>query len=77
VILVFGTLPTILISDPKISGNGHPPGVVCDCVGKMPGLTRWGFRKRQEEGSVVLDLSLGPDALFRNFSANRRNADDG
>jgi hypothetical protein len=49
----------------------------CDLVdifawSRLPGLTCWGFRGRDEEGTVVLDLSLGPDALFRKFSANRR-----
>jgi hypothetical protein len=52
-------------------------GRCCDLVdvfawSTLPGLTRWGFRKRQEEGPVVLDLSSGPDTLFRNFSATRR-----
>jgi hypothetical protein len=52
-------------------------GRCCDLVdvfawSTLQDLTRWGFRKRQEEGSVVVDLSLGPDTLFRNFSANRR-----
>jgi Acetyltransferase (GNAT) domain len=39
---------------------------------RLPSMTRHGFRERQEEGSVVLDLSLGPDALFRKFSRTRR-----
>src|SRR4029077_7615907 len=30
------------------------------------------FRQKQYEGVVMLDLSLGPDALFRKFSANKR-----
>jgi hypothetical protein len=30
------------------------------------------FHEKQCEGVVVLDLSLGPDALFRKFSANKR-----
>jgi GNAT acetyltransferase-like protein len=31
-----------------------------------------GFRHRQLEGDVVLDLTLGPEALFRQFHASRR-----
>jgi hypothetical protein len=30
------------------------------------------FRKKQYEGFVMLDLSRGPDALFRKFSENKR-----
>jgi len=30
------------------------------------------FRKKQYEGVVMLDLSRGPDALFRKFSENKR-----
>ena len=30
------------------------------------------FHRRQYEGVVMLDLSLGPDLLFRKFSGNRR-----
>ena len=30
------------------------------------------FRKKQYEGVVTLDLSRGPDALFRRFSENKR-----
>jgi len=30
------------------------------------------FRRRQYEGVVMLDLSRGPDALFRRFSENKR-----
>jgi hypothetical protein len=39
---------------------------------RLPGLTRCGFRGRQEEGTLVLDLSLGPDTLFRKFWGKRR-----
>jgi len=31
-----------------------------------------GFRRRELQGSVVLDLSLGADALFKQFSKDRR-----
>jgi Acetyltransferase (GNAT) domain len=31
-----------------------------------------GFHQRQYEGVVMLDLSQGPDALFRKFSENKR-----
>jgi hypothetical protein len=31
-----------------------------------------GFRRRQLPGSVVLDLTRGPDALFKEFSKDRR-----
>jgi hypothetical protein len=31
------------------------------------------FRQRQNRGVVILDLSAGPDALFRKFSQTRRN----
>ena len=52
-------------------------GQSCDLIdvfawSRLPGMARWGFRERQEEGAVVLDLSLGPATLFRKFSANRR-----
>jgi hypothetical protein len=30
------------------------------------------FQKKRHEGVVMLDLSRGPDALFRKFSANKR-----
>jgi hypothetical protein len=32
----------------------------------------FGFRRRELEGNVVLDLSKGPDALFKQFHASRR-----
>jgi hypothetical protein len=35
-------------------------------------MTHWGFNERQEQGAIVLDLSLGADALFRSFSQTRR-----
>jgi CelD/BcsL family acetyltransferase involved in cellulose biosynthesis len=38
----------------------------------LPSLKPWGFRTRQEEGCVVLDLTLGPEALMKQFHANRR-----
>jgi hypothetical protein len=38
----------------------------------MDGLVGPGFHQRRYEGVVMLDLSLGPDALFRKFSENRR-----
>ncbi len=49
----------------------------CDLIdvfawSELPGVARWGFRERKEEGAVVLDLSLGSDALFKKFSATRR-----
>ena len=39
----------------------------------MAGLVDARFRQRTYEGVVMLDLSLGPDALFREFSQTRRN----
>lgn len=38
----------------------------------LDGLTRYGFRRRVVEGDVVLDLSLGPEALFDQFRKSRR-----
>lgn len=38
----------------------------------LSALERYGFRQRRMEGDVVLDLSLGPDALFQQFHENRR-----
>ncbi len=39
----------------------------------MAGLVDARFRERPYRGVVMLDLSLGPDALFRQFSQTRRN----
>jgi len=39
----------------------------------MAGLVDARFHQRAFKGVVVLDLSLGPDALFRQFSQTRRN----
>ena len=36
------------------------------------GLKASGFRREDQEGVVVLDLSRGPEALFKDFSSNRR-----
>jgi hypothetical protein len=40
----------------------------------MAGLVDDRFRQRPYRGVVMLDLSLGPDALFRKFSQTRRNS---
>jgi hypothetical protein len=40
----------------------------------MVGLVDDRFRQRPYRGVVMLDLSLGPDALFRKFSQTRRNS---
>jgi len=39
----------------------------------MAGLVAARLHQRTYEGVVILDLSLGPDALFREFSQTRRN----
>ncbi|MGH9513718.1 MAG: GNAT family N-acetyltransferase [Terriglobales bacterium] len=39
---------------------------------ELPPFLVHGFKRRQLEGSVVLDLTLGPEALFKNFSKDRR-----
>jgi hypothetical protein len=39
---------------------------------ELPGFSALGFRRRQLKGSVVLDLTRGLDALFRDFSKDRR-----
>lgn len=38
----------------------------------LEGIERFGFKSRQLEGDVMLDLSLGPDTLFKHFDENRR-----
>lgn len=38
----------------------------------LEALSRYGFRRRILQGSIVLDLSLGPDELFRRCSVSRR-----
>jgi CelD/BcsL family acetyltransferase involved in cellulose biosynthesis len=38
----------------------------------LPSLEQLGFRTRQGEGSVVLDLTLGPETLMKQFHSNRR-----
>src|SRR6516225_8597642 len=38
----------------------------------MTGLVAARFHQRTYEGVVILDLSLGPNALFREFSQTRR-----
>lgn len=35
-------------------------------------LSRYGYRCKQEEGVVMLDLSSGPDELFKQFAQTRR-----
>ncbi len=35
-------------------------------------LSKYGYRCKQEEGVVMLDLTKGPDELFRQFSNTRR-----
>jgi len=39
----------------------------------MAGFADTRFRQRRYNGVVMLDLSMGPDALFRKFSQTRRN----
>lgn len=39
---------------------------------QLGGLEQFGFRLRQLEGNVILDLSLGPEALFEQFERSRR-----
>lgn len=39
---------------------------------ELPALTRSGFKRRRLMGNVVLDLTQGPDALFRQFPKGRR-----
>ncbi|MGH9360102.1 MAG: hypothetical protein ACRD1O_13135 [Terriglobia bacterium] len=40
----------------------------------LEALERYGFCRRGMEGDVVLDLKLGPEAIFRQFhEARRRN----
>jgi len=41
------------------------------CV-PLPGFERRGFLRHQQEGRVVLDLSLGADALYKDFHENRK-----
>ncbi|MGH9376920.1 MAG: GNAT family N-acetyltransferase, partial [Terriglobia bacterium] len=38
----------------------------------LDAFTVYGFRRRVTEGDVVLDLRLGPEALFRQFHETRR-----
>lgn len=38
----------------------------------LDSLRRFGFRHRQLEGDVVLDLTVGPEALSKQFHDNRR-----
>ena len=38
----------------------------------LEAFKRYGFRVREFEGAVVLDLTQGPDALFKHFEDNRR-----
>lgn len=39
---------------------------------ELPGFEAYGFRRRELEGNVVLDLTLGAEALFKQFSKDRR-----
>ncbi len=39
---------------------------------ELPAFAECGFRHRRLEGSVVLDLTLGAEALFKQFSKDRR-----
>jgi len=39
---------------------------------ELPAFAHLGFRARRLKGSVVLDLTRGPDALFHDFSKDRR-----
>ncbi|HEV7217899.1 MAG TPA: GNAT family N-acetyltransferase [Terriglobales bacterium] len=39
---------------------------------ELPAFAACGFRHRRLEGSVVLDLTLGAEALFKQFSKDRR-----
>ncbi|MGO9649144.1 MAG: GNAT family N-acetyltransferase [Terriglobales bacterium] len=39
----------------------------------LEGFTRYGFRERVLEGVVVLDLTRGPEALFKQLDKKRRN----
>ena len=38
----------------------------------LDSLTRYGYRCKQEEGVVMLDLTKGPDELFKGFANTRR-----
>jgi hypothetical protein len=39
----------------------------------LPNLTKYGYRcKQEDEGIVMLDLTKGPDELFKEFSGTRR-----
>ncbi len=39
---------------------------------ELPPFTAQGFRRRKQQGNVVLDLTQGADALFQQFSKDRR-----
>jgi hypothetical protein len=39
---------------------------------KLPNFEARGFRCEELQGNVVLDLTLGPDALFKQFAKDRR-----
>jgi hypothetical protein len=39
---------------------------------ELPAFANGGFRRRQLPGNVVLDLSQGPEAVFKQFSKDRR-----
>jgi hypothetical protein len=39
---------------------------------KLPPFSACGFQCRELQGNVVLDLTLGPDALFKQFAKDRR-----
>lgn len=42
------------------------------CWVPLAGLERRGFLRRELEGDVVLDLRLGPDAVYKGFHENRK-----
>lgn len=42
------------------------------CWSPADGFMSAGFRREDQEGVVVLDLSKGPEALLKDFSSNRR-----
>jgi len=61
-----------ILVDGLLAEAGHAKLATVYSWTPLPSLERRGFRSRQMEGDVVLDLTLGPDALLKQFHPNRR-----
>lgn len=69
---IHATLETLLRGLLAESGSAELVTVFTWKFLELPAFQTQGFRSRELEGNVVLDLTLGPEELFKQFAKDRR-----